>query len=279
MYTMNSDISLAACWNSRGKAAELPPLLGDTHAYPAVINDEGVIAGTSSGSDYTAHPVLWTCDGRVTPLTLPAGVDSLSGIVGLGNEGSVVANFYPGKAVIWNASSKPRILEGPPGTQYSTAVAMNRNGEIIGSVSDGKTESGVVWDRRGRVRPLSTFFGETGLPKIISGDGMIVGTSGDPFYYVKWDWRGGISKLAILPAPEWTTPVALNDAGQIVGTGWKGHWSWAPVWWNRTGKVAELSYPTGVYFCVPVGINNHGTVIGNMDFNGNRIPVMWRVVG
>jgi len=79
--------------------------------------------------------------------------------------------------------------------------------------------------------------------------------------------------------PGWCSrPSAINDGGVVVGHSW--HNGWPPrgvsrgfVWHSKLGLVALPDFGKG---CVPIDINNGGTVVGFVtDANNKTVSVAW----
>jgi probable HAF family extracellular repeat protein len=177
--------------------------------------------------------MLWTGGARIDLGTL-AGEHS-SGAAAINDAGQIVgtASVTSGGttyslAVRWDGGAIREL--GTLGGAASNATAINAAGFVVGSAqTTGGNSHAVLW-RAGVIADLGTLDGTSSLATSINRDGLIVGAieyASDPGHPRAFIGTAGptpcIQHLSDLldPGSGWTliSANAINDAGQIVGTG------------------------------------------------------------
>jgi probable HAF family extracellular repeat protein len=230
---------------SNGVTTELAPLGGsagpESYSAAYAINRSGLIVGestTASLGNSPIHATLWsgTAINNLGVLTDGVTPGDYSSGFGINNSNIVVgeSDYVPSHGltnthafVYTNATSGMKDL-GTLGGTYSSATAINDSGAIVGaSTISGDTEThAFVW-RDGVMTDLGTFGGGTNSASAINNAGQIVGYSTDAngishaFLYA----GGKLLNLNdyIPPGSVFTnlaTADAINDAGQIAGSGY-----------------------------------------------------------
>jgi hypothetical protein len=193
-------------------------LLSGEQARANGINEEGAIVGQAilPGSK-VARPVLWKNGSPVDLNICCAGVArSING------KGVIVGDTYDqaGRyhAFVWDSAQGAHLL-AVPGEEYSSALALNRLGEIIVKATPG----GLFLYSGGKLEPIGI---PKGMPRSINKDGIVVGSFGpgpEAQRAFVWDKVHGMRDLnTLIPANSgWTLEVAtsINDRGEIVGWG------------------------------------------------------------
>lgn len=146
-----------------------------------------------------------------------------------------------------------------PGGTFSTAIAINAAGDIVGRANTGTGEDHAVLWHKGTIIDLGTLGGTYAQANAINPAGLIVGrattSSGSEFAFL-WD-HGRMVNLGNPPGAPYSVAIGINASGQIVaGT------EWGLATWQR-GTWTVLPYPAGTTNCSgAVGIDNAGRVVG-----------------
>jgi probable HAF family extracellular repeat protein len=182
------------------------------------INNSGQVVGYQSTGGSTGYKFIYS-NGTMTDLGI------LGSVTGIGNDGQVIGGH--GTAFIRYSNGTMTDL-GALGGQGSVAEDINDSGQVAGNAN---TASGALhaflWSN-GAMTDLRTLGGFNSYADSINNSGQVVGMSGTrsgvdiPFLYS--DGRMSDLNTLIDPAAGWTlrsvgTSGAINDAGQIVGTG------------------------------------------------------------
>lgn len=241
--------------------------LGGGHSTAYAINNAGQIVGNSYRFDGSAHAFLWE-NGNMSDL---GTLNSTTFSYGLSiNASGRVAGFSytPGsfeRASLFTKGSTPTDLSNLLGP-YSRATGINDSGQVVGfwSTSGGYVpdsyaflySGGVVTDLGNLGQAHSRAFG-------INSHGHIVGSSVHPVYGERaFHYESGVMTdlNALIPIDSgWTlsTAVAINDLGQIVGTGYYNGQQRGFVLTPAPPPPASWLYPTAP-FDQPYDANSFG---------------------
>jgi probable HAF family extracellular repeat protein len=193
---------------------------------------------------------------------VPSRLNNLGDLVGRGARDAVLAQT---QATIWNHSSlSKKHLGAFAGGDYSSATAINDNGEVTG-ISNIRT--GIVpflWTAGGGLKRVPLLKGDKcGQATSINKYGDVVGYSsgqnGEKAFF--WAGTGSPRQLPTLPGGSYSKARDLNDQDEIVGTSGSSAGARA-VLWTKTGSVRDLGTLTGDYASEAMAINNSGDVVG-----------------
>jgi probable HAF family extracellular repeat protein len=244
---MDLSVNMHAFLWRDGQMLDLGSLPGQRYSQANAINDLGWVVGETwdeIGPDAASRAFLWR-DGEMidlggldeAPVTRALAVSNTGLIVGvsgnrafvwsdgtmraLTDENSVansvnnagqIAGMTETHAVQWTASDGAALDLGvPPGKSFSAAYAINAAGQIAGN--------GALW-QDGRWMPVGDW-----TPTSINGSKLVVGWSHDTADHpVLWQEQQMFDLSTLLTGD---TPsrvaraLAINDAGQIVGYGFR----------------------------------------------------------
>jgi uncharacterized membrane protein len=201
---------------------------GYANAVARTIDDSGTVVGLAGDRTTGGQiPVRWRPNGVITSMKMPAG--ATWAYVTTGSPNGYVAGYVLGlggaaTAVRWNpdgsVTTLPRLAEN--GT--TTAQAVNRNGDVVGTADDGEQSFGVRWHADGSITKLAA-----GVePKGINDHGVTVGWAYHEGRQLPFRWNDDGEKLE-LGLPEGTDSVyrlAINNAGVIVGAAGSAAYKW-----------------------------------------------------
>ena len=196
-----------------------------------------------------------------------------------------VATLYdewigPQRAFVWRNGVMTDLF--PPSVTWSSALAINNYGQIVGQAfgtmlsreRNGdrviKLAGGYVWDR-GKVTPLGSLGGPNVIPQDINERGEITGMADNAAgeYHVFLWRRGVLADIGTLTKGH-AVGLGLNNTTAIVGQADPGV---AFLW--RRGNMHDLGFFESA-FSRAEAINERGDVVGlGYDWHGEKHAVIW----
>ena len=233
-----------------------------------VVSSLGVLALCA---DATAQ-----CNYDVTVLEYP--IDCSIGTVitrgiGMNEQGAVVGNYKCSiwtttEAFLWTPEGGFSTLRRPPGVTSASAVDINEQGVICGTmIVGGLGYRGFVYEN-GEWTELSPVLPEFGwsLATAISNSGVVVGQRSiaegvTPHNAFLWSRAGGFVDLGVMEGPSTSATAMNNDA--TVTSGWiGGSASFATGFlWDGNSIIQMGPVPDGTT-SVPTAIDGNGRVCG-----------------
>ena len=172
----------------------------------------------------------------------------------INDRGQVVGTTRGLEAFVWQSGTLTG-LGALPGRPYSTPVAINELGQVIGNSStrrDGSGSRAFLW-WKGRMTAIRPLTAKSSYAVAINDRGQVVGTSGNRAFV----WQGGKTTwLGVLPGQSWTSVAAINERGQVVGTSGNRAFVW------EGGKLIDLGVLRGRNASFPTSINTNGQIVG-----------------
>jgi YD repeat-containing protein len=260
-------------WESPGWITVLPVPAGTSWTRVREITDSGFVVGEGSRYDeggYLNGVLLWGPDGRLIDAEFPAGSRETHAN-DVNESGTVVGCAYEDgaqHAARWDAQGRVTELRALRGGTFSTALAINNQGETVGYsdvvIAGTHVTHAVYWDAAGRVadlgNPLSGAFSEA---VDINNAHVIVGHLGNQT--VKWSRLRRVTVLQPPPGFASYGPAEVNDAGVVLGYGYPTQTTAQhPIRWDAQGWGTDLG---GGYLYRTWGsaMNSAGTVVGASD--------------
>jgi probable HAF family extracellular repeat protein len=246
------------------------------------MNSQGQVVGESHDPKHHIRAILWIGT-SIVELEYPGSSESHAQTI---NDAGQVAGYVrtrtgSAQAVLWDRDRKPIELKPlAPEFPQSQAVAMNRQGVVVGSSFNQKVQNPVIW-KKGTVENLGTLGGTAAVAIGINDDAQVVGNSmiNNGLHRHACLWSGG-SVLDLHQLGTSSTAVGINGQGHVVGsyTTDKGE-DRAFVW--AAGTMHDLSgllAVRGVVLRYPKMIDDRGWIVGVGDLKGVPVPFVARPV-
>ncbi len=251
------------------------PGYGLRETYLWDINDQGLACGITTKDGAFGYPgIVWNerDEKTVVPVSYPHGVNNTGLVVG----NLSVFNVFTGQS--WSPPTLPGTYIGPFfGGVNDAGVAVGAIQTCNCSNSGGVQQIPYVWDAAGGARTIAVP-GAKGLSRI-NNAGVAIGWTGgnsslDGFFI---DLASGAYTTleSVFPATIGFGPTRafdINDHGLIVGT----RYGTFPVYfygymYAPSDGVTVLPFPGDPYqqAVKPFGINNAGTIVGEIYINGS----------
>jgi probable HAF family extracellular repeat protein len=227
VYDSTRSIPRAILWNN-GVITDLGTL-GGGGAVAHAINQAGHVVGSSTTSTFATHAFLWQ-NGVMTDLGTFGGAASAA--TDINNAGQVVGTAdtsekYPNGAFVSHAflwqNGVMTDLDTPEGPNI-LPYAINDVGTIIGVISATNQQYHAARRQNGVVTDLGALGGVQSEAHDINASGQIVGygSSYQEGYAILWQADQAVNlNTQIDPGSGWemSSAVAINDLGQILGSG------------------------------------------------------------
>jgi probable HAF family extracellular repeat protein len=259
---------LAGGYKLSGGRAGVKRLQRRSHAL--AVNSTGeIVVGWSNTPLGGTHAVVWF-NGKIRDLG--KGLGGFSMAVGVNDGGEIIINSDR-QAFVWRKGTLTN-LGDLGGTIYPRAIAINGQGEIVGSsgAPDGKTH-GFLW-QDGRLIDLGAPTGSRSEPTAINDQGVIVGwneTADRSHHAFLWQ-NGAMTDLGTLGGAN-SEATGINNSGQVVG--WSdidGANRHAFLW--QDGVMTDLGTLRGGSSRADA-INESGQVVGSSGSSGTEHVVLW----
>ena len=229
--------------------------LGGSYSFASGINDQGQVVGSANlPGDTVSHPVWWDANQVLHDLGLPSGWSG-GGVSGINNLGHMVGYFsgnWDGSglshAFYWD-SNRGLVDLGSAGWQYSIAFGINDSDQIIGSFGNQTPSYSTLAFLHNGVSSLASsdslgllsgWAGSYGAA--INNAGLVAGSgldSNGQQYAFFWDSVHGMQALANQLGGIYSTALAINDAGDVVGQAETTQGSYHPYVY-RDGAMSDL---------------------------------------
>src|SRR5689334_11848977 len=175
----------------------------------------------------------------------------------LNNHGDIAgrsdsAIHHSQRATVWNSSNlKSKHLPAFVGADYSSALDINDEGEIVGEANTDTAMVPFMWNARGDLSRIPLLPGDScGQAIAINKHGHVVGySSGDNGVRAfLWMRKTATLNLGVLPGGTHSLARDVNDSDEVVGTSGSSSGDRAVLWtksaisltlehWQATGRV------------------------------------------
>ncbi|HEU0300320.1 MAG TPA: hypothetical protein VFR37_12715 [Longimicrobium sp.] len=229
--------------------------LGGFGSWAWAVNVHGEVVGTGALADWGRNAFRWTAQGGMEDLGTLGGVPGEDvDVAAINDAGTIVgASSAPGgdyrRAFSLTRSGEWRDLGVLPGQQASHAWGINNKGEIIGTtVPDSRA---FIYRPGTGMAPLQSPDPARTINMVldINDSSQIVGRFwGAPHgaFIMKYPGEMQIISLDSLPYDDGATPVAINNAGQVVG------------YWGSYRRAFVWSAAEGMRFLPTPGVSDGG---------------------
>ncbi|HZZ92023.1 MAG TPA: hypothetical protein VFE23_05635 [Usitatibacter sp.] len=221
---------------------------GDGNSCALAVNDQGVVAGRAA----TGELVEWN-GASVTHLGIKGNVTGINGagvVVGSINDGTATRAFMYRDGVVTDLGNL-----GTNANPSSSANAINARGQVAGN-----SNNHAFLYENGAMRDLGTLGGASSIAKGIDDRGDVVGMAGDANGVPTPFIDAGV--MQALPAPTYSAAIAINNRGQVVGSG-EGIYGYLVDngTLTRLDTIAAVT-AQGWRHLEPTGINDRGWIVG-----------------
>ncbi len=262
-----------------GALSALTPLSGNTQDEVLGINDSGTMVGysspTSSAVTVPSTATVWQ-NGVATQIALQNGY-SAGTATGINDTGQVIVNALSSShtttAFLWQNGSLTNL--GALGTGFTSAAAINDQGQIVGTSVSGTRQHAFLW-QNGKISDLGLAGASTdyAAASAINESGIAVGyETAAGVIDLAVVWAGG--KATYLPglSSSGSSANAINDSGVIVGQAKGDDFQQHAVAWYD-GTVIDLqSLVSGPWQLLDAtAINNQNQIVGTGLYNGMPAP-------
>ena len=265
--------------------------LGGGTSTPYAINSQGQVVGSSYYNGGT-YAFSWTAAGGMVDIGTPFGnlQPSASIATDVNDSGEVVGNTSLSSPApvahfgfTWTSAAGMNLLGALHNGDTPNVVAVNNHGQVAGNnvPSSGVTHA-VVWSVGNVITDLASLTATGGSSAVgINNNGEVAGTAstatGDDAF--AWTSAGGMVDLGHLGTGS-SYATAINDAGQVVGYSYTGHFSDSHAFsWTPTGGIVDIGTLGGAS-SEPFAINSHGQVIGwSTTAAGVQAAFSWTAAG
>jgi probable HAF family extracellular repeat protein len=247
--------------------ARILPGLGGTLARGLAVNNHGVVAGQATRTGQTYEVATAWVNGVAFDLA-GSGV-SLAGAEGVTDAGLVIGytDQLGARAIQAVPPSTPATMIPQLQTNFSRALAINSNLDIVGSYTSGQRPFVM---RSGVVTMLPLIGGVQGAANAISSTGIVAGWSnlnaGGGFVAVRWvndqpqQLAGGASV---------NNAYGINDEGWTVGyVSGTPFTTYEASLWTGQNTRQNLGALPGQWNNIAYAINNHRQVVGTSGDRG-----------
>ncbi|MCY2954980.1 MAG: hypothetical protein NTU53_23875 [Planctomycetota bacterium] len=275
-----SDGQHALRWNSAGVMEDLTSVLPPGGWSSAnAINQIGQVAGYATFTSPGRHAFLLTPGAEPQDLGAFGGWNDESYALGINDVGHVVGismTNYGERGFVWTPETGLRDLGWFPGGVYhSNAAGINNAGQAVGGVGTLTGDwRAFIWTSATGMQDLGSL---DSLPiasaNAVNEDGLVAGYvarstgSSAIVHAALWKPDGAILDLGVLPGgDEYSTALALNNFGQIVGEATVGNDNRAFLWTAEEGMLDLnnlLQTPSEGWTLLKArGINDLGQIVG-----------------
>jgi probable HAF family extracellular repeat protein len=285
-YCSGNASGVGFLWTQQNGLQALPTPPWSRVSFAAAINDSDQVAGISWIDGLYERATLWTNSSTIQNLgTFPGGSNSEA--MAINNLGEVAGYSYgefPAyyHAFLWTSSTGMLDL-GPSGSVASVGDGVNNLGHVCGEFVNGNVIHAFLWMKQTGMRDLgvpprwtwSTAYGINDLDDVV-GYSERTGTGGGYITHATlWTESTntrGIRDLGTLPGGVSSYGFAINNLGQIVGSGLNSRSAifHAFVWSFEAGmQDLNLLIPaqSGWTLNWATGINNLGQITGYGTIN------------
>lgn len=265
-------------------AVDLGALPGGNYTTPYSLNDSAQVVGvaaTSSNGDYRFF--LWDSENGMQDLGVPFGMTpgTWSQRIAIGNSGKIAYAAYvsPSQVHLYQryglgpSEDLGAIGDWNPNIPYRVQ-AINDSGQILASGGFGSGRagwlpySGILYDdASGLLLSAEWWNADTrqNLPQTLNDLGQAAGSSGEHGHHQGLFWKsdGTMLDIGALGGND-CSPLALNNAGQVVGASSIGAFSSYThgFIWSEAEGMRDIGVLPGQVNSESYAINSGGTVIG-----------------
>lgn len=278
------------CFGAMGATVTVvPPLTNDASAWSAgyAINDSGQVTGITSVAG-GEQAFVWSKGGSAQALGDLAGGANFSSGQAINNAGTVAGSssvmnaLQDTHAFGVTAGGTMQDLGAKPNNGYvSYANGINEAGDIVGLTGYGNSFSAYVLRSGGTMTLLGKAGGLNSRANDVNDSGWIAGDIGFANGSTRATvWTGNTTTIDLgdlAGGANYSTALALNDKGMVVGNSGVAGGSHAFLWTQAGGMVDLGDLAGGGELSMALAINEAGVVVGSAaDATSQNRAVMWK---
>jgi probable HAF family extracellular repeat protein len=231
------------------------------------VNDVGQVVGTAHTNQSATHAFVWDEREGMRDLGTLGGRDSVARSIN--PDGQIVGDSFIGsgdpkpeeqRAFSWT-STGGMINLGDQFEAWSRAVAVNREGVVLGWRLRGSVVCGFVWSCKFGVIDIVGQGGRAFYPCAINDSGLVVGEGDDVLGKRRaftWIRNEGLRQLAV---PDDFHPSDVDVHGNVVGNLSSRPWSRPHIYRTRTEEFLPLPF-IDEHHTSAKAISDGGVIIG-----------------
>jgi len=251
----------AFSWTPAGGMIDIGALnAGDDRVYAFAVNDEGQVVGRSC-LVRECRAFLWTATGGMIALGAPVNNSTTAGAV---NGRGQVIGASSNMGFFWSADTGIKWLGGPAASRPS---AISESGQVVGaSYSAVPQDRAFSWTLEGGM--IILLDDKINRANDVNANGEIVGEywTGSHLRACMWTTERGFEDLGTLWGGHESQALAINNRGQVIGTGRLPDYRSYGFLWTRDDGMSDLG--TLGADTAPVALNEAGQVVGWSDIPG-----------
>jgi probable HAF family extracellular repeat protein len=282
-----ANIAAEAFLWSNGDMQPLGYLSGDDQSVGYVVNDSGVVVGSSANTTAgTYRGFVWTNPGPMVALPDLPGGSGYTFATAITSKGVIVGESETSQGnediVLWTESQGSYEIHDEgclPSAPYCYTDDINANLQVTGTAyffNNNSKYHAFLWSNAKGWKDLGALQGGNSQGIWMTDSGLVAGTSTSAQYpngvSVYWDTTGKIHNIGTLPGGNSSSPGYISDSGTILGQSTvSGGDTHAYMWTQKTGMrdLNNMIPPhSGWDLHHAASINNAGVIVGYGTING-----------
>lgn len=265
----------------------LSPNSAQTFSAATALNDLGQVVGVSLTPGGAQHAFVWSAQGGMVDLGDLPGGDNHSSAAAINNAGTLTGSSSVAYAVQgfhafrWSAGASLVDLGAKPNNgYYSQGLGINSAGTIVGYTGPASSTTAYAFAEGGAMTLLSKATGSATQANAINDNALIAGFTQKSNGSTRATLWNGLTRTELSDldgGADYSTAVALNNAGRVVGSSAAADGGHA-VYWTPAGQIVDLGdLPGGPVAATAYAVNEAGDIVGVGSIaGGENRALLWR---